>query len=365
MLAIAQALATIGHEPRHRLCFTSRTGEEFGLLDREFDWCVGAWRQAHVTHPEWGAQAPFHLCIEASGHPGLRLALETPIELRRWARRAGRAGEAEGWLTSGWRTSPPVTGTEQWPLLVSGVPGVAAYTWEKSFARSTYHTPLDTPAIVDFEHLARLTRFYAYMLLEADRDPDAILDHGARARELVGRSAKLADGGEGLRTAAEAHGAAHGRRAFTPVGRALHAIRADGSTGYPHDQAEADVAALEAALAALAADDRRAAVRQLTKVGQNALAPHLSEAAFGLHAERLRRQYSDDSWAAHSHLTASPDLWGELAALRGEAGARVAGPWIGRSVEQHLERSRAELDSRVGAMARALESTTQDPGRSQ
>ena len=30
-----------------------------------------------------------------------------------------------------------------------------------AFARTVYHTPLDTPAIVDFDHLERLTRFYA------------------------------------------------------------------------------------------------------------------------------------------------------------------------------------------------------------
>ena len=363
MLAIARALVAAGHAPRHRLCFTSRTAEEYGLLDRAFDWCVGAWRQVDVTHPEWGEEAPFHLCIEASGHPGLRLALETPVELTRWARRAGRAGEAEGWLTSGWRTSPPVTGTEQWPLLVSGVPGVAAYNWETSFARSIYHTPFDTPALVDFDHLARLTRFYAYLLLSADRDPDGILDHAARGRQLVKRAAALGGGGTALGMAAAAHGSARGRAAFTRVGRALHGVRADGSTGYPHDQIEIDIAALEAALVALRAGSRRGAIRQLAKVGENALAPYLSERAYALRAERLRRQQADDSWAARSHLTDSADLWSELASLRGEPAAREPGPWIERSIERHLERARAELELRVGAMARALESPNRN-GRS-
>ena len=207
LLGIARALAQAGHRPRHRICFTSRTAEEWGLLDRAFDWCTGAWRQVSTTHPEWGERAPFHLCLEASGHPELRLALEAPVELTRWVRAAGKVGEAEGWLTSGWRPSPPVTGTEQWPYLVAGVPGVAAYTWESSFAKTAYHTPLDTPEIVDFDHLERLTRFYAYLLLEADADPDGILDHRARARQLTKQAGKLGAVGAPLAAAAETHAA--------------------------------------------------------------------------------------------------------------------------------------------------------------
>ena len=105
---------------------------------------------------------PFHLNLEASGHPALRLLIEAPRELR-----AGHGGlrapaAAEGWLTSGWYThGPPVTGTELWPFLISGVPGVSAYTWERSFMRTDYHTQYDTAGIVDFAHLERLCRFYA------------------------------------------------------------------------------------------------------------------------------------------------------------------------------------------------------------
>jgi peptidase M28-like protein len=354
LVAIARALVEAGHRPRHRICFTSRTGEEYGLLDRTFDWCVGAWRQVSETHPRWGARAPFHLCLEASGHPGLRLALEAPVELVRWARAAGRAGEAQGWLTSGWRTSPPVTGTEQWPLLVAGVPGVAAYTWEPAFATGIYHTPLDTPEVVDFAHLERLTRFYAFLLLSADRDPGGILDHRARARDLARRARALGERGAALAGAAQAHAGARGRGAFTRVGRALHAVDAKGAIAYPHEQAAADLEGLEAALAALEAGDTRGTIRRLAGVGENALAGRLSEPAFARRAERLRREAGGDSWAGASHLTASPGLWAELAALRGEAGARPAGPWIERSLRRHAERTRAELDRRVAAMSRAI-----------
>ena len=195
LVALAAGLIRFGYQPRHTLCFTSRTAEEYGLAQAPFDWCSGAWQQVSERHPEWGSESPFHLCIEASGHPELRTIVEAPVELAGWARSVCRAADSEGWLTSGWRVGPPVTGTEQWPFLVAGVPGVAAYCWETSFRRQSYHTPLDTPDVIDFDHLARLIRLDALLLLEADADPDAIHDHGARARRLAKAAAAL--GGHG------------------------------------------------------------------------------------------------------------------------------------------------------------------------
>ncbi|MDX6565533.1 MAG: hypothetical protein QOE10_1195, partial [Gaiellales bacterium] len=233
MLGMARALASLGHRPHRSICFTSRTAEEYGLQDSAFDWCTGAWRQVSETHREWGASVPFHLCIDASGHPGLRLNLEAPPELVRFGRAACRLGKAEGWLTSGWRIGSPVTGTEQWPLLISGIPGIAAYSWETSFARTDYHTTRDTIELIDFDHLARLVRVYTLLLLEADRDPDGILDHAARADDIIRVSEALGATGDSLRAAAELHRGAEGRAAFTRIGRKLLALDANGVTCYP------------------------------------------------------------------------------------------------------------------------------------
>jgi Iap family predicted aminopeptidase len=345
LLAIARGLVAAGHRPRHTLCFTSRTAEEYGLEDSPFDWCVGAWRQVSETHPEWGENVPFHLCLEASGHPGLRLALEAPAELREWARGACRAGRREGWLPTSWRVAKPGTGTELWPFLVSGVPGITVLTWEKAFMRSDYHTPRDTLALLDFDHLEGQTRFYAYLLLQADADPDGILDHGARAEEL----AKL----DGLPAPADRHG----RAGFTAIGRELVAVDAHGVLAYPHKQAAHDAERLQAALDALRRDQPRAAAKALTGVGANALAPRLSAAAFARHAHRRTPDGCGDSWAQASHLTASPELWAEIASLTGRPGAQARGPWIEQSLERHLADMREELARRIEAMARTLEDT--------
>ncbi len=148
-------------------------------------------------------------------------------------------------------------------------------------------------------------------------------------------------------------------------GASLLAVRADGETGYPHEQAATDAAALEAALAALEGDDRKAAAKQLAKVGENALAPHLSAEAYALRAARERRQHDDDSWAGAQppDRLAGPVGRARLAARRARRArtpapgsrARCAAPGA-------LARRAGPQGGRDGARTRA--DTRPDPGRS-
>ena len=354
MLAMAAGLTALGYEPRHDLCFTSRTAEEYGTADAALDWCVGAWEQVATTHPEWSTASPFHLCVEASGWPDVPFLLEAPVELTGWAAAGCRAAAREGWLRPGWRVAPPVAATEQWPFLVAGVPGVSAYTWDAGFARSRYHTQQDTPDRLDLESLADLVRTYAYLLLDADADPDATLDPAARSAQLAVVARTLGPRGARLGAAATRHESSTGRAAFTAVGRGLHAVDAHAAGGLPHEQALRDVLCLQAALTALDAGDLPAAAGQLAGVGDNALTSHLSEAPFAEHCSRLAPDRVS-GWAAASSPTASPPLWAELSSLRGEPGAREPGPWLRASLAAALAGADAELTRRAEAMADVLD----------
>ena len=345
LLTLAKAMVDAGHRPRHTICFTSRTGEEFGLLHAQHDWCVGAWHQIASTHREWGERSPFHLCLEASGRPGLRTIVEAPVEYRAWAREVCRVAAAQGWTPTGWRVAPPVTGTEQWPYLVQGVPGVAAYSWETSFADTEYHTQLDTPATVDAEIAAAQARLYALLLIDADRRPDEILDHRPRAREL----ARIAERSQHdtLAEAAERHRTAAGRSRFGVVGRELHAVDADGAACYPHRQTAHDVDALRAALAALDSGDRVGAARQLRKVGSNRLHPFLSETSLQTYLDQFTGAAVEGSWGSACHLTQSPNLWNEIATVQAGGDARLA-------LERALGTAEGDCAARLDAMAAAL-----------
>lgn len=353
MLALAKALVAAGHAPRHTICFSSRTGEEYGQLASQYDWCTGAWEQIATVHPEWGEQSPFHLCVEASGHPKLRTIVEAPVEYRAWARSVCRTAQAQGWTPTGWRVAPPVAGTEQWPYLVQGVPGVAAYAWETSFADTDYHTQLDTLANVDCDVVAAQARLYGLLLLDADRRPDAIVDHRARARELATIAADTKH--RGLAEAASRHREAAGRTAFTTVGRNFHALNCDTVAGYPHEQVAKDLAALESAIDAIDRGDTAAAVRQLRKVGCNRFATYLSKPALQTHVDRSLPDAVARSWGSASHLTTSPNLWDEIAALSAAPGARPDDGWVRTSLERAHKHTQRELQHRLDAMARALD----------
>jgi hypothetical protein len=157
----------------------------------------------------------------------------------------------------------------------------------------------------------------------------------------------------GLRAAARRHAAARGRRAFTPVGRGLLALDAGASSAYPFQQAARDLTALKAAQAALAKGDNRAAARHVARVGDNALCGALSHDAMRRRLARVERDRSGVGWGGRSHLTESPNLWLELASLRGEPGAPPA-DWVKRSLRGHAEDVKATLERAAARMEAAL-----------
>lgn len=352
MLALAKALVAAGSPPRHTICFTSRTAEEYGIAGSAFDWCIGAWEQVQRTHPDWQTRVAFHLCLEATGHRSLRSVIEAPVELAAWARRLGRVAAREGWTPTGWRVAPPVAGTEQWPYLVSGIPGVAAYAWEREFGRTDYHTQFDTIELLDFAVMAAQTRTYALLLLEADADPDSILDHGARAQELAGVATR--QGHAGLAAAAANHDAAGGRQQFTEIGRGLFALDADSALCLPHEQPARDLAGIEAAIAAVEVGQLPAAARALRAVGGHQLAGYLGPTAYAAHAHRFSPAALTRTWGGSSHVSVSENLQPALACLSRQPGARTFGPWVLERLAEARAATRLQLDAGLDAMTRSL-----------
>jgi Iap family predicted aminopeptidase len=354
LVELARALAQAGVRPRHRICFTSTTGEECGMRDTFVDGLIGSWSLVSKTHPKWADDAPFHLCIEAIGRPGAPVRFEAPLELADWTRRLARSAARRGWLPDGWRSGEAGATTDLWPLLVSGIPGVAAFNWSDRLQRQDYHTPLDTPAVLDGARLVGAARLCALLVLEADRDPDGALDHEARAQDLR-RVARELDDGSALARAAARHARVEGRAAFGPIGRGMFALvmrEIDG--GYPHLQAQRDARALGRALQAWSVGDRAATIAQLECVGGNRAGRVLSAEVLERQAARWDPDADRLAWAARSHLTRSPVLRSELATLRDEPGARPPGPWLMASLERHLAAARAEVERRVRGMEKAL-----------
>ena len=332
-LELARAFAEAGVRPERTIAFVSHTAEEYGIAESAYDWCYGAWYQVVAEHREWTTGSPFYLNVEGSGRRGDVFTLDVPPELTGWIRRHCRAAERDGLLPHGWRLDRPNTWTEVWPFLAAGIPGINVSTFTDGFDRTEYHTQYDTADGLDFDYLAKLTELCARLLLD-----EPVLDFEPRRRELETHGLGLGDvSGEDP------------RKLFTSLARGLHGIDAIDAPRYPHEQTEADVQNLERALA-----DPDNAARHLVRVGLNWLCADLSHEAFKIERGRRGRRARRACWGAMADADPGPDLWRELASLRGEPGARELGPWLEGSLRRHLDRSRREYARRVGRMFGAM-----------
>jgi Iap family predicted aminopeptidase len=332
-LELARAFTEAGVRPERTIAFVSHTAEEYGIAESAYDWCYGAWYQVVAEHREWTTGSPFYLNVEGSGRRG-RFVLDTPPELASWIRRHCRRAQRDGLLPDGYKLERPNTWTEVWPFLTSGIPAINVSTFRAEFDRSEYHTQFDTADKVDFDYLAKLTELCSRLLLDEPR-----LDFGPRARELRKLGLEFPDVDPGDE-----------RRRFTAVGRGLYGISAVDAPRYPHEQTKADVELLETALA----EPERAADK-LARVGLNWLCADLSHEAFRRERARRGRHARRACWGMQGDADTGPDLWRELASLRGEPGSRPLGPWLERSLRRHLARSRRELARRLDRMAAAAD----------
>jgi Iap family predicted aminopeptidase len=360
LLSLAKALVEAGHRPEHPIVFVSHTAEEYGIARSRFDWCYGSWYGITQARRAMSSRAPFYLNLEGCAGPGQPLSVDAPPELERTMRAICRRGERDGLLRHGFTIDPPSPLTDVWTHLAAGVPGVNVSTFTDEVARDTYHTQYDTVDELDHGYLADLGRVFLRILLAADADPDGILDYRARAghlrRSLAGVPRSPAR--RRLEEAAAALARRRGRAAFTAVGRGVHGLDASGGASYPHVQAANDVRRLEDALAAFRAGRFEEAASALAASGLNALCSDLSREAFARERARTSASAPRSTWAAQGRLDPGPNLWEELASIRGEPGARPPGPWLERRLEREAGRARRSLERRMLAMAKALEGRT-------
>jgi Iap family predicted aminopeptidase len=350
-LALARAFAAENVQLERPLAFVSHTAEEYGIANSSYDWCYGAWYQIVQEHREWSTGSFFYLNIEGSGRRD-PFIVDSPPELARWLRSTCRRAARDGLLPHGYKLAAPTTWTEVWPFLSAGVPGINVSTFTSDFDRTEYHTQYDTADGIDFGYLTRLAEVCARILLDADTGAAGAFDFSARARHLQGALRGLRH--QELERAVRGLERASGRGHFTAVARGLHGLDAREAARYPHEQTANDIRRIEAALRHVRDGDHGRASRELARVGLNWLCSDLGHKAFRIERARRGRDAPRACWAAQGDPDVGPDLWEELASLRGEAGTRTPGPWLERRLERQLARSKRELERRLDRMAAAV-----------
>ena len=246
-------------------------------------------------------------------------AVDSPPELRRFARRVLARARRDGLLRHGNAWGVPRTGTEQWPFAAAGVPSLGLADQVEEYMRIAYHTQHDRIELVDPACFTDAVRLYARFVIAADRNPGALLDLAARPRDIRrhGRIPALARGGvdtRHLQASLDRYESAAGRRvpyeaarrAFSMTASAVEGLNARDKQDLSHRQAATDVVELTAAVRSLARGRRRSAISALERVGRNALTARLSEPVFAHDAARHQPDHPGITWAG-PHLTPSPE----------------------------------------------------------
>jgi Iap family predicted aminopeptidase len=350
-LTLARGFAAEKTQLERPIAFVSHTAEDYGIANSSYDWCYGAWYRIVREHREWSTASGFYLNIEGSGSSD-PFIVDSPPELARWLRSTCRRAARDGLLPHRYKLAAPTTWTEVWPFLAAGVPGINVSTFTSEFDRTEYHTQYDTTDRIDFDYLARLTEVCARMLLEADAGTADVLDFAARARHLKRalRNIRHRELDRALRNLERTNG----RERFTAVARGVHGLDAREAARYPHEQTADDARGLEAALHHLRRLEHGRAARELARVGLNWLCADPGREAFRIERARRGRNAPRACWAAQGDPDVGPDLWDELASLRGERGSRKPGAWVEKRLERQLASSTRELERRLDRMADAV-----------
>ena len=380
MLTIAKAMKASGYRPASTMVFLATTAEEFGATDAYYDWIVGAWWAATRAHPDWAGRVRALVNLETMALEGAPLTLRASPELKPWLERL--IARSSDLLHDGAEVLTPVSAwNDQWTFTAAGIPSFKMNVQTDAYD-AIYHSNLDSPAIVDYAHLARIAKFIFRAAGEIDDGP---LPYSLTARAEDIAAALEADGigGAGadpevvsrLKKAVEAFGrvaAAVDAAAPTLGGRDAIAANAalldvekvlnsgltavspaeDDATVYPYQPILRDLRGISSALAALrsAPPDKAAALKALSGVYLTRHGIAFSHPVYRKQIARLDPAFERVAWGAQGHLPRPLDVVPEYRQIEaGENGRAIA------SLEPKERSLAAELDARLDRMADLLE----------
>jgi len=380
LLTIARAMKASGYRPASTMVFLATTGEEFGATDAYYDWIIGAWWAATRAHPDWPGRVRAFINLETMALEGAPLTLRASPELRPWLERL--IARSSDLLLYGAEVLTPVSAwNDQWTFTAAGIPSFKMNVQTDAYD-AIYHTNLDSPALVDYAHLARIAKFVFRAAGELDHGPlpysltargedlasalkaDDIGGAGAdpevvsrlnRAVEAFGRAAAAIDAAApalGGRDALAANAALLDAEKVLNSGLTAVSPAEDDATVYPYQPILRDLRGISSALAALrsAPPDKAAALKALSGVYLTRHGIAFSHPVYLKQLARLDPAFERIAWGAQGHLPKPLDVVPEYRQIEaGESGQAIA------SLEPKERSLAAELDARLDRMAGILE----------
>lgn len=380
LLTIAKAMTASGYRPGSTVIFLATAGEEFGYTDSYYEWIVGAWWAATRDHPDWAGRVRALVNLETMALAGAPLTLRASPELKPWLETL--TARSTDLLAHGVEILTPVASwNDQWTFTAAGVPSFKINVQTEAYD-TLYHSNLETQALVDFGHLAKIAKWifravgeldggllpYSLKTLAADL-AEAWKGDGAEVAGADPQAVRRA--GEAISSFRIAAAAFESERAAIPAGR-IAAVNAgllavektlntaltglspaeDDATVFPYQPVLKDLRGIDRALDAIGAarPDKAAALKALAGVYLTRLGTLFSHPVYRSYIARLDPSFENIHWGAQGHLPRPVDVVPEYRLIEAGQYARAAA-----GLRPKQEALAADLNDRLLRMAEALE----------
>ena len=343
MLSIARELVNSGYTPDKTIRFVAHGAEEWGHADTEYDWSAGAYAEITQTHPEWADTGFVVLNIDGmypvQGHTAFAAAATYEVEA--FAALIGEPLYADG--AYGFEAKSPTTcWTEDFGYVRAGVPAIVASHAEPEsvYHGPAYHSTMDNVILgVDETAWAKtieLFKQYALSLdalatrpmnfsnrfqvmsesYEGDADIEGYLQAASALDEKIAalnadHAAALEKGDAEAAAALRAEGLALDagtQPIFKDIVAATTAFDWEDNTVFPYEQTNANIEALEAAIAALGEGDVETALDALTGEDYNWYAYSFSQETYDYMLDKMFNK-AEGTWGEGMIRFDGENLW--------------------------------------------------------
>ena len=343
MLSIARELVNSGYTPDKTIRFVAHGAEEWGHADTEYDWSAGAYAEITQTHPEWADTGFVVLNIDGmypvQGHTAFAAAATYEVEA--FAALIGEPLYADG--AYGFEAKSPTTcWTEDFGYVRAGVPAIVASHAEPEsvYHGPAYHSTMDNVILgVDEAAWAKtieLFKQYALSLdalatrpmnfsnrfqvmaesYEGDADIEGYLQAASALDEKIAalnadHAAALEKGDAEAAAALRTEGLALDavtQPIFKDIVAATTAFDWEDNTVFPYEQTNANIEALEAAIAALEKGDVETALDALTGEDYNWYAYSFSQQTYDYMLDKMFNK-AEGTWGEGMIRFDGENLW--------------------------------------------------------
>ena len=381
LLTVAKAARISGYRPARTWVFVFTTAEESSKAGAYYDWLYGSWWAIARAHPDWAGRIAGQVNLEMQGGAG-PLWVNSNVEIG-------------GVISSIVRSNPlltpfgstleaqPNSWNDQFPFIASGVPAATFSATTRTYDATIYHTPADTPELIDWSHFRKMQKLEMLFAERVDtgllpydlpaRAGDLAAAADARALKGAGADPALVDRLSADVVAFQRASAGYAARAASirpghqaAVNAGLLAVEKDllsaftcldvwEQTIYPHEQVLLDVQSLDTAQAELGKVQPNPvrATTALESVSQNWYGPYFSP---DVYAWELTRHQPDSPNLYFGELCKIARLWNVMPQYRMIEAGRFVEARAGLLPMRNA--ALADLNARVAGICAVLETVT-------